>query len=264
MRRTARHTFTTLLIAGLALTACGGLSNSEEALVQIALEGSDQLEDLGDVETLAGELCGDRENEKSVVFATSVEVEIAKVFCPEIAATAVVRDDAYLAELAQASVAGEFAADRAALAAAERTCDDLDQGAEPQGSEAQRIAVDWFCPDYADSFVVLRVTDVNGTFELFDDDEVYRSNCTGDGGYSDINSSTAVILRDREGNELSRAQLGFGDGDGSSCEFRFSLEGITEGAPGDVYILEVGDRGEISYSFGELRAPGAVALTIGR
>ena len=264
MRSNPTRLLVNLFAASLLLTACGGLSNSEQALVQIGLDSSDELQEVTDVETLAGELCSSGEEEESVVFATSVDVEIAQVFCPSVAAAAVVREDAYLAELEDANVADEFAADRAALAAAERTCEELDQGASPQGSEAQRIAVDWFCPDYADSFSVLDVIAVSGTFELFDEDETFRSSCSGEGGYGDINSSTAVILRDREGSELSRAELGFGDGNGKTCEFSFRLQGITEGSPGDVYVLEVGDRGEISYSFAELRVPGAVALTIGR
>jgi len=172
-------------------------------------------------------------------------------------------EGAYLQALEDADLSSQFAADRAAIAAADRTCADLDAGGDPQGTEADRIAVEHYCDDYLEAFTVLEVTDVNGTFELFDDDAFFLPECKGDGGYGDLNASTAVILRDRDGEELARTELGFGDGDLGSCLFSFRLRDVSEGAPGDVYVLEVGDRGEISYSFFELTLPGIVALSIG-
>jgi len=171
--------------------------------------------------------------------------------------------ESYLTALDDAGLADQFAADRAAIAAAERTCDQLDLGGPAQGTEVELIAVEWFCADYAEAFKVLEVIEVRGSFTLTDDESLFLPLCSGDGGYSDINSSTAVILRDRDGNELARSELGFGEPDTFSCIFTFSLQDVSEGAPGDVYVLEVGDRGEIAYSFAELRVPGAIQLAIG-
>ncbi len=264
MRYTALAAIATLTV--LALAACGGASRSEQALVAVALNTSDRLDALEDVEAIATEICtidDDADVESSVVFETAEDAAIASVFCPDIAADAVTRNDAYLADLESAGIRSGFPADRAAVVAAERTCEQLDDGAEAQGSEAQQIAVDWFCPDYSDAFAVLEVTSVSGSFTLIDADERFSAGCSGDGGYSDLNGSTAVIIRDRDGTELGRTDLGSGRGTIGECTFNFIVRDISEGAPGDVYVLEVGDRGEISYSFLELQIPGAVALSIG-
>ena len=248
----------------MVLSSCGGPSTSEQALVAVALTNSERIDSVEGVEQIADQICSlEQSDEEAVVFATTEDAAIASVFCPDLAENAITRDEAYLAALDDDGVRSEFAADRAAIAAAERTCAELDEGAEAQGSEAQRIAIDWFCPAYSEAFVVLTIASVDGTFVLIDADERFATRCTGDGGYSDLNASTAVIVRDREGTELSRTDLGAGVGERGKCTFSFTLRDVSEGAPGDIYVLEVGDRGEISYSFLELLIPGAVALSIG-
>lgn len=158
----------------------------------------------------------------------------------------------------------EFSADRAALANASRICADLDGGAKPQGSEGDKIGVQYYCSEYLKVFRVLRTMFVSGTFTIFDSDSAgsgENSFCEGDGGYGDLNSSTAVVVTNNSGEVLARTELGNGVGDGFYlCEFSFKME-LTEGE--DAYIVAIGDRGEFSYSWAEISAPGAIALSIG-
>lgn len=173
-------------------------------------------------------------------------------------------EDRYLQALEDAGLRDDFAADRAALAAGRSTCEDLDGGAEPQGSEAQLIAVEEFCPDYADGFHILDVQQIDGSFTISDGDSAglrVGDLCQGEGGYGDLNSSTQVVVRNPDGDELARTELGLGDTTSIiTCRFEFTVE-LTEGE--ESYIFEVGDRGEISYSWDEVTTPGMVAFTIG-
>lgn len=175
-------------------------------------------------------------------------------------------EDQYLAALDEAGAAEEFVAGRQAVANAEALCARIDAGEPAQGTEGDRIGVEFYCADYAEAFQVLEIADVEGSFVLFDEDfgsSREGSLCSGSGGYGDISASTAAVLRDRDGQELARTSLGPGSVDGDSCVFEFRLTDITEGSPGDVYVLEVGDRGQLDYSFLELTIPGAVALSLG-
>jgi hypothetical protein len=161
-------------------------------------------------------------------------------------------EDAFLADLEDAGLSGEFAADRQALSFARGVCNDLDDGGEPEGTEVAQLAVEHLCPDYADSFEVLEVADIEGTFTLIDFDTASTGCLRGDGGYGDINSSTQVVLRNDDGDTLGRTSLGAGDPTGVSCLWRWTIDDVSEGE--DAYILEVGDRGEISYTWDELKA----------
>ena len=173
-------------------------------------------------------------------------------------------EDRYLQALEDAGLRDDFAADRAALAAARSTCEDLDGGADPQGSEAQLIAVEQFCPDYEDGFHILEVQEIDGSFTISDADSAgfqVGGPCQGEGGYGDLNSSTQVVVSNPDGDELTRAQLGPGETTSIvTCQFEFTVE-LTEGE--ETYIFEVGDRGELSYSWDEVTTPGIVAFTIG-
>jgi hypothetical protein len=106
---------------------------------------------------------------------------------------------------------------------------------------------------------------IEGTFTVFDRDEWGGKgkgrSCAPSGGYGDINSSTQVVVRSSDGTELARTSLGSGAiGSFSGCEFRFDFP-LTEGE--SVYVLAVGKRGEISYSWDEISAKSAVALSLG-
>jgi hypothetical protein len=170
----------------------------------------------------------------------------------------------YLDAIATADL-DEWATDRAAVNAGYLVCEDLDSGSAPRGSDADLIAVQHLCPDYEDAFRVLEQETVSGTFTVFDFDEWYSADegdsCFPDGGYGDINSTTQVVVRSGDSTELARTNLGSGEIGGlNGCEFSFDLS-LTEGE--SIYILEIGDRGEISYTWEEIIEPSAIGLSLG-
>jgi hypothetical protein len=173
-------------------------------------------------------------------------------------------ETSYLDALEKAG-ANEWATERAAINAGYLVCERLDAGSPARGSANDLIAVEHLCPDYASAFRVLDEKTIRGTFTVFDSDEwAYASDgdaCFPDGGYGDVNASTQVVVRSSEDTELARSSLGGGQiGMLQGCEFTFELT-LTEGE--DVYVLEVGHRGEISYTWEEIVEPDAVALSLG-
>ena len=88
------------------------------------------------------------------------------------------------------------------------------------------------------------------------------SNCRGTGGYDDIKSGLSVTVRDGSGSILGTGRLGDGRKPGSSwCTFEFSVGGLSEA---DFYSVEVGSRGEMTYSFEEMENyDWEVAFTLG-
>ena len=102
------------------------------------------------------------------------------------------------------------------------------------------------------------------TFALIDEVRALDENCNSSGGYSDISSSTQVILRSKDGVELDRNSLGIfveplkiGNGK-RLCTWTFRLD-VKKGE--EYYILSVGKRGEFKYSYEEL--VDGVSLTLG-
>lgn len=107
---------------------------------------------------------------------------------------------------------------------------------------------------------------VTGTFTLVGSWSVYSGysldkNCNASGGYSDIGSSTQVILKNKEGLEVTRTDLGMfpiidlsGD---RRCTWTFRLD-VPEGE--EYYVLSVGRRGEMKFSFEEMKS---ISLTLG-
>lgn len=172
-------------------------------------------------------------------------------------------DRQYINQLEAAGQLGQFSADRAAIQSAHDACDRLDHGAKPQGTEADRIGVERYCPDYLAAFKVLAKQTVVGTFSITDLDGWERTsgiNCQGDGGFGDLNASTQVIVKSASGSELARSPLGVGNIVAGSCRFTFPLY-LTEGE--DTYVVAVGRRGEFSYTWERISQPEAIALTIG-
>jgi hypothetical protein len=99
---------------------------------------------------------------------------------------------------------------------------------------------------------------VVGTFKLID-----SSQCDPDGGYGDINSSTPVVLKGKDGKELARTELGNGVEDSGyplSCTWAFTLK-VPKGQ--EYYVLSVGNRGEMKYTWNEITQPFAIGLTLG-
>jgi hypothetical protein len=86
------------------------------------------------------------------------------------------------------------------------------------------------------------------------------SGCEGDGGYSDINASTSVVLTNKDGKELDRTPLGTGSAEGFTCTFHFTLH-ATKGSP--YYLITISHRGQMQYTWDELTAPDGVAITLG-
>ena len=170
----------------------------------------------------------------------------------------------YLGALDKAH-ANSWITDKAALNAGYLVCEHLDSGLPPRGSSVDLIAVQHLCPVYASGFRVLEQKTISGTFTVFDTNEWavsdYGDVCFPTGGYGDINSSTQVIVHNSEDRELARSDLGTGTiGVLNGCEFKFDLT-LDEGE--SVYILEVGHRGEISYTWEEISKPEAVGLSLG-
>jgi hypothetical protein len=169
----------------------------------------------------------------------------------------------YVAALNDAGL-NEWATDRAALNAGYQVCEELDGGAPAEGSERDALTVEFLCPDYLAAFNVLEDADVAGTFTVRSSDfsgTATGSTCRPSGGYGDINSSTQVVVTNGEGEQLARTSLGSGRATGlRGCEFSFTVT-LTEGE--DNYVVEVGRRGQISYSWSEITSPGRLALVLG-
>jgi hypothetical protein len=135
---------------------------------------------------------------------------------------------------------------------------------------------------------------VTGTFVLIDDIERYGlyydkstlqrldppegGPCQGQGGYSDINAAAEVRLKG-DGLVIDVARLGQGHfgpapprqfyGPSNNfemprnieCRFTFELEV----EPGHrFYTVEVGRRGQYSYTYEEITLPGAISYTLGK
>ncbi|WP_374157906.1 DUF732 domain-containing protein [Mycobacterium sp. G7A2] len=176
-------------------------------------------------------------------------------------------DDRYLRALRQDGFSGEFNSDANAVAHGKSVCRQLEEGGPQQGMPADEVAVQYFCPQFVEGFHVLETATITGSFTLNDEDanayssaiEVDGSSCTGSGGYSDVDSGTPVTVKNGKGETLTTTYLEEGKGGRYMCTFGFTFE-ITEGQ--DRYVVSVGRRGELSYSFEELRA-GGVALSLG-
>jgi hypothetical protein len=176
-------------------------------------------------------------------------------------------DATYLTNLRKAGQLGQFASNATAIAHGRSVCRKLDQGAKPQGSAADKVAVKSYCGKYLDGFHVLETITVDGTFELRDSSPSYYyssitalgDSCSGSGGYSDIRSGTTVLVKNGSGKILTETQLGDGSGDEYSCTFPFSFD-VKEGE--DQYVISVSHRGDLPYSFAQLKTNG-VELTLG-
>lgn len=178
-------------------------------------------------------------------------------------------EDLYIELLEDNNLLNEFAAPRQAINLAYEKCDAIDNGGAAKGNLAEKIGVEIFCPEYKDSFSILRVVDVSGTFELNSDYSSYSgysiggtdSNCYGTGGYSDIKRSMNIILKNTQGITLYRAVVTKVTRTlRSQCTFYFTFYDVVEGE--DVYIFEVSNRGEMNYTFDRLASLG-IAVSLG-
>ncbi len=128
---------------------------------------------------------------------------------------------------------------------------------------------------------------IDGTFTLLEPVmDAPGGPCSGEGGFSDIDSGLPVVVRDEDGSTIATTRLGagqrvdfsavlgpddssepgedasteerlveaiedtdFSDLDISYCQFTFELEEVSEA---EFYAIEVGDRGEQTYSLDEM------------
>lgn len=176
-------------------------------------------------------------------------------------------DEEYLKALKQSDYSGEFNSDANAVAHGKQVCRQLSEGAPQQGMPADEIAVQNFCPEFAEGFHVLETATITGSFTLNDDSpstyspsiDVDGSDCEGTGGYSDVNAGTPVTVKNGKGEILTTSYLEQGRGGRYMCTFGITFE-VTEGQ--DRYVVNVGRRGELSFSFAELKSNG-VSLVLG-
>ncbi|MBA2489231.1 MAG: hypothetical protein H0V36_07945 [Chloroflexi bacterium] len=83
---------------------------------------------------------------------------------------------------------------------------------------------------------------------------VLGTTCWGTGGYSDIRAGMNVTVKDENGKLLGASSLGPGKPSGSSrCTFEFSVPDVAEA---NIYSIESGRRGALSYPRVELEAMG--------
>jgi len=176
-------------------------------------------------------------------------------------------DDKYLAALRQADLSGQFNSDANAVARGKQVCRQLEDGGPQQGLPADRVAVDYFCTQFSQGFHILETATVNGSFTIKDDSPnpyspvitVSGSSCAGSGGYDDVDQGAQVTVKNGKGDILDTTYLEQGEGGRYQCTFVFSFD-VTEGE--DRYVVSMGRRGELSYSFAELKANG-VTLVLG-
>lgn len=96
-------------------------------------------------------------------------------------------------------------------------------------------------------------TTVNGNLVLHDLDSA-ESACVGQGGYSDIQFGTDVILTNQNGDILGSGSLGIGEASGSDCTYHFTVSDIREDE--EQYAIEISHRGKVVASAEQLRNNG--------
>jgi hypothetical protein len=129
---------------------------------------------------------------------------------------------------------------------------------------------------------------VRGSFTLTEPlDERPGSDCAGEGGYSDVDQGLDVVVRDGSGDTLGTSALGpgvgvsltdaflgednelgvdpdeidLGDLDVAYCRFAFEVEDVPKA---DFYSIEVGSRGDLNYSYDDLKEKDwTVAFSLG-
>jgi len=93
--------------------------------------------------------------------------------------------------------------------------------------------------------------DIVGTFTLTDDNIARSgSTCAGTGGYSDVRDGLGVTVKDNAGKIIATSQLA-SDNKASAlgeCQLTF----VAQVPDSDFYSIEVGHRGELTYSRDEL------------
>ena len=93
---------------------------------------------------------------------------------------------------------------------------------------------------------------ISGVLDLLDS-ETADAGCEGQGGYSDIDAGTQVVVRDGSGEILGSTNLGPGEvEDGVACIYEFLVIGVPDDRK--QYVLEIGRRGQVVSSRAEMLA----------
>jgi hypothetical protein len=105
---------------------------------------------------------------------------------------------------------------------------------------------------------------LNGTFVLYSATTGPRDDCRGERGYDDIRSGLTVTVRDGTSRVIATGSLGNGlrSQTGGFCTFKFRISGIKQA---DFYSVEVGRRGQLTYSHSNMTANGwTITTELGR
>jgi hypothetical protein len=107
---------------------------------------------------------------------------------------------------------------------------------------------------------------VTGTFTLTQDDFVDRTGpgCAGKGGYDDIRNGLDVTIKNESGTILATGSLTSRTPSEitRTCTFTFTVPGVPDDAT--FYVVEVGKRGELTYSHADMEAANwRVEFTLG-
>lgn len=89
-------------------------------------------------------------------------------------------------------------------------------------------------------------------------------NCYGKGGYKDISGGMTVKVQDGKQNilALGKTEVGHSDGTAIGCSFDFEVNDVPKS---DFYVITVGNRGGINYSFDEInKRDWKVYISLGR
>jgi hypothetical protein len=89
-------------------------------------------------------------------------------------------------------------------------------------------------------------------------------NCYGKGGYKDISSGMTVKVQDGKQNilALGKTEVGYSDGTAFGCSLEFEVNDVPKS---DFYVITVGNRGGINYSFDEMnKRDWKVYVSLGR
>jgi len=110
---------------------------------------------------------------------------------------------------------------------------------------------------------------LNGTFTLSGSSNSTHPQgdggfCFGDGGYDDIRTGLRVVVADGNGKTLATGSLGDSRYNASERDCVFPVIVTTPLPKADFYSVEVGSRGDLTYSYDEMvQRNWAVAFTLG-
>lgn len=180
-------------------------------------------------------------------------------------------DSQYIDALKDNDFFSEYAGETQAITLAQKKCESINNGASNSGPNYEKIGIEYYCPEYLETFRVLEIGFPYVGIKIVLAPEPYdfdfpiqgpTSSCSGTGGYRDINENLDITLNDADGKRVAKANhvysLGnhldeLGDGyvdELFRCELLFEFTNIDEVDTG-YYTLILDDRGEAEYTWSE-------------